>query len=166
MASELTGRQRLLTAIDHREADRVPISPRLYAWLWGNCGNIEPETLFKWFPDVDLMHVYESETPNILESFVGPYNLPEVHVEQQLWSEGDCEIVERTFQTPAGVLHDRTRIPPPGREYGPMPNPQQLECLVKTPGDLQALRFLLPPIRVDADRLQQEMTRIGERGLT
>jgi hypothetical protein len=55
--AEMTSRERLLAAIHHQEPDRVPVSPRLFAWLWGNCGNIEPETIWNHFPQVDLMHV-------------------------------------------------------------------------------------------------------------
>jgi hypothetical protein len=41
------------------------------------------------------------------------------------------------------------------------PNPQHLECLVKTPDDLHALRYLLPPIKVDADRMRAERKRLA-----
>ncbi len=161
----MTSRERLLAAIHHQEPDRVPVSPRLFAWLWGNCGNIEPETIWNHFPQVDLMHVHDLGTLNYLEMFPETYDLPGVRVEQKRFAEGDCEIVERKFITPAGILTDKTRIPPSGREYGVTPNPQHLECLVKTPDDLHALRYLLPPIKVDADRMRAERKRIGDRGL-
>jgi len=114
---------------------------------------------------MDVMHVVSDGMPNYLDSYPDVYDLPDVRVAQQKYSEGDFTIVERVFETPARSLSDRTRIPPAGREYGVSPNPVKTEYLVKSPDDLDALRYLIHPVNTDFDFVHDTQRLIGDRGV-
>lgn len=159
----MTGRDRILTTIRHEEPDRVPISPRVYAYIKANYGDESLETHLKYMPDMDLMFIVENGTVNYLETYPEEYHLPEVEVTQKKYEEDDCIIVERTFHTPAGSLSDRTKIPPSGQEYGMSPNPIKTEYLVKSRDDLEALKYLLPPINKNFDSLHEYQRKIGSK---
>lgn len=163
--SPMTGRQRILAAIAHQEPDRVPISPRVWAWLQAVYGDSSLAAHLKYLPDMDLMWSVGDGTPNYLSSYPDKYDLPEVRVEQRKYEEGNFLVVERTFHTPAGSLSDRTKIPPSGREYGVMPNPIKTEHLLKGREDLAALQYILPPINTRFDFLQDYRQQIGDRGV-
>lgn len=161
----MTGKERILTTINHEEPDRVPISPRMYAYIKSKYGDENLATHLKNFPDLDVMFILNDGTPNYLEIYPDHYELPGVTVEQKKYNEDDCLIVERTFHTPAGKLSDRTRIPPGGREYGVSPNPIKTEYLVKNKNDLDALRFILHPINTNFNFLQDYREQLGDRGV-
>ena len=163
--AKMTGRERLLTAINHQEPDRVPISPRMFAWLWSVYGNIDLETQLKYLPDNDLMHIVDEPTPNYLDMYPNEYHLKDIRVEQKKYIDNDMLIVKRAFHTPAGTLTDCTHIPPAGREYGVSPNPHKTEYLVKEKSDLAALEYILPPINKNYDFLQSEKKLLGDRGV-
>ncbi|MBM3476126.1 MAG: hypothetical protein FJX75_22885 [Armatimonadetes bacterium] len=159
----MTGRERLLTTIRHQEPDRVPICPRIqFAWL-------DPDRRHRleelYSPAIDPMEILSPRTPNYLIGYPDDYDLPEVRVEQTRYEEGEYEVVERAFHTPAGRLSDRTKIPPSGREYGMIPNPIKTEFLVKGRDGLPALRYLLPEIKGDYSHVRARMEELGDRGL-
>lgn len=104
MKAEMTGQERILTAIAHQEPDRVPISPRYSAWMTAEYGDWTLATALEELPDVDFMPIVSAGTPNYINSYPEEYALPEASVEQKRYQEGDYEIVERTFHTPAGDL--------------------------------------------------------------
>lgn len=159
----MTGKQRLMAAVRHEEADRVPICPRIqWAWLDPD-GRHRLRELYE--PIIDPMEILSSPTPNYICSYPDEYHLPEVRVEQTRYEEGDFLVVERTFHTPAGQLSDRTKIPPAGREYGMAPNPSKTEYLVKSRDDLAALRYILPPIGQNYDYVHARMAELGDRGV-
>ncbi len=162
---EMTGRERILAAIAHQEPDRVPISPRVGAWMTATYGDSSLATQLDKLPDMDFMHIVGEPTPNYLISYPDQYDLPEVQVEQTKYEEGDYQVVERTFCTPAGDLSDRTKIPPSGREYGVSPNPLKTEFLLKGPEDLDALRYILPEVNTNLSYVQDAEQQIGERGV-
>ncbi len=162
---QMTGRERILTAISHEEPDRVPISPRVGAWMTAVYGTGSLEKQLQVLPDMDFMHIVGGSTPNYVISYPEEYDLPEVQVEQTKYPEGDYQVVERTFHTPAGDLSDRTKIPPPGREYGVSPNPIKTEHLIKGPEDLDALRYALPEIGTNFDHVHAAQEQIGHRGV-
>jgi len=161
--AEMTGRERLLTAVRHEEPDRVPICPRIN-WSW-----LDPEGRHRlqeiYEPVIDPMDGVAAPTPNYICSHPDEYDLPEVRVEQRRYDEGPYQVVERVFHTPAGKLTDRTKIPPPGREYGMSPNPLLTEHLVKSRDDLPALRYILPEIRGNYDDIWKRMAELGDRGV-
>src|SRR5512136_2948682 len=110
--AEMTGRERLMTTILHEEPDRVPICPRInFAWLDPD-GSHRLEELYT--PAIDPMEILSPRTPNYVLSYPERYDLPEVEVEQRRYEEGEYQVVERTFHTPAGRVSDRTKIPPSG----------------------------------------------------
>lgn len=75
--------------------------------------------------------------------------------------------VHRRFETPAGALTDRTRIPPAGGVFGIQPDPHVEEHLVKEHEDLATLEYLARAwgTRYDLDGFRAEADAIGERGL-
>jgi uroporphyrinogen decarboxylase len=154
-----------LTTIRHAEPDRVPISPRMFAYIKSEYGDESLATHLKHFPDLDLMFIVNDGTPNYLEIYPDEYRLTDVKVEQKKYIEDDCLVVARTFHTPAGKLSDRTKIPPSGREYGVDPNPLKTEHLVKNPSDLEPLKYILPPVNSNFDFLKSFRDQLGERGV-
>ena len=164
--AEMTGRERLLTAIAHEEPDRVPISPRYGAWLLAEYGTVSLERVRdEILPDIDFMHILGDSTPDYIMSYPEEYELPEVEVEQKRYEEGEYEVVERVFHTPAGKLSDRVKIPPSGREYGVSPNPLITEPLVKEPEDVDRLLYLLPEIRTSFEHYDAAEEIVGDRGV-
>ncbi len=161
----MTSRERILAAIRHEEPDRVPISPRVGAWMTAEYADNSLAKQLEVLPDMDFMHIVGVATPNYICSYPESYELPEVEVEQSRRDDGDCVIVERTFHTPAGDISDVTRVPPGGREYGVSPNPVKLEFLIKSRDDLHAMRYVLPPPRIDPDSLRGYRRQLGDRGV-
>ena len=161
----MTGRERILAAIRHEAPDRVPISPRVGAWLTAEYGDASIGTQMEKLPDMDVMHIVGDGTPNYLDSYPDEYDLPEVQVDQRRYQEGDVRVVERTFHTPAGDLSDRTVIPPAGGGYGVSPNPFKTEHLVKGPEDLDALSYVFHEVNTDFDFLQDYGEQVGDRGV-
>ena len=163
--AEMTGWDRLLTAIRHEEPDRVPVAPRIQAWLKAEHGDSSLATQLRVLPDMDPMHVVDDGTPNYIDSYPDAYDLPAVRVEQTRGDDDGFTVVARTFHTPAGSLSDVTRIPPPRPEYGVSPNPYKVEHLVKTAGDLETLPYLLPPVNGDFGHVRAAAAELGDRGL-
>jgi len=163
--AEMTGRERIMTTIRHEEPDRVPVSPRVAAWLQAEYGDASLATQLEKLPDMDPMHIVSDGTPNTLDSYPDEYDLPKVEVAQRKYQDGDFIVVERTFHTPAGDLSDRTKIPPSGREYGVSPNPIKTEHVVKGPEDLEALKFILHEVNTNYDFLQSTRKPLGDRGV-
>jgi len=165
--AEMTSRERLLTAIRHEEADRVPVSPRIAYWLMEYYGDASFETYIRSTREFgyDPFYCTGEPTPNYLGSYSERYDLPDVKVEQTKEPDGRCILVRRTFHTPAGPLSDVTRVPPPRSEYGMGPNPIKLEHLVKSREDLERLRFLLPKLRNNFEAFHKYEKALGENGL-
>lgn len=143
----------------------MPISPRVAAWLMAEYGDTSLHTQIEKLPDMDLMHYVSDGTPNYLDTYPDEYDLPEATVDQRRHQEGDFEVVERTFHTPAGDLSDRTKIPPGGGEYGVSPNPIKTEHVVKSRADLAALRYVLHEVNTNFDLLRTEDEKVGDRGV-
>ncbi len=165
--AEMTPRERLLAAIRHEEADRVPVSPRISYWLMEYYGNASFETYVRSTREFgyDAFWCAGDATPNYLPGYSEQYELPGVEVEQTKQPDGRCLLVRRTFHTPAGPLSDVTRVPPPRSEYGMGPNPIKLEHLVKSREDLERLTFLLPVLRAKFDAVLQYEKALGDQGL-
>lgn len=161
----MTSRERLLATIRHEEPDRVPIAPRVWAWLMAEHGSQELAVHLREFPDMDQMFPVGDGTLNVVDEFPDRYDLPGVRVEQCKSREGDFTVVERVFHTPEGRLGDRIMVPPSGREFGVTPNPVRTEHLVKGPEDLPALRHVLAPVNTNYDFLHRLHGEMGDRGL-
>lgn len=161
----MTGRQRLMATIRHEEPDRVPVAPRVQAWLRAEHGDSCLATQLRVLPEIDPMHIVEDGTPNYIDTYPDSYLLPQVQVEQERTDDDGFTVVSRVFRTPAGDLTDLTRIPPPRPEYGVSPNPVKVEHLVKDTSDLEAITFLLPPVNGDFAHVRAAQAQIGDRGV-
>jgi len=141
----------------------VPICPRIL-WQW-----LDPDRTHRleelYDSAFDPMEILGCTTPIYAMTYPDEYNLPEVRVEHSRYEEGNYQVIERTFHTPAGKLSDRTKVPPSGREYGMSPNPIKTEFLVKERADLPALRYLLPEIKGNYDHAARRKTELGDRGV-
>jgi hypothetical protein len=169
--AEMTPKQRLTAAIRFQGPDRVPANPRLWRYLLKHDGSQSPETYLKYVDEVGL-------DPILLQWHASPiFPNPrhrwaprgEVRITATRREEGGCAIVSRMIETPAGRLTDRTRIPPPGKEYGIAPDPMVEEHAVKGRDDLPALRALIAscrPRREEVPDFAAFATEVGERGLT
>lgn len=165
----MTSRERLLMAIRHEEPDRVPISPRIGAFLndyYGHSGWMYELKAAQEF-DFDPLIFLGSPYPNYVRSLQASYeDLEDVRVELTIERHPESTLVRRRIQTPAGPLTDAYRQYKGGIGYGASPNPHWEERLVKDEADLAKLAFLLPQPTVSAFEPLAEMVEIvGERGL-
>ena len=176
MAAKMTSRERLWAAAHLEEVDKVPCSPRL-----GQALRILYQDQST--PGFDLMmraerndelnldphSIVGSGVPNVLDGTDDdPRGLKDVKIHVSVEDDGDCERITRLFHTPAGQLREVVRKPKPGHgEYGLSPNPAHVERLVKTPGDLAALQYLVPDVRnCDVGRAYDaQANKVGDRGL-
>jgi len=165
--TEMTGRERLLSAIRHEPPDRVPVSPRIWAWLLDHYGDASLQTYLRSCDEFgyDAFWCQGGPDPNYIFSWPDDYDLPDVQVDQTRGRDGEYEQVRRTFHTPAGTLSDAVRIPPAGDVWGISPNPSITEHLVKTAEDLDRLRYLLPPLIRGHDAYHRAVEAVGDRGL-
>ncbi len=115
----MTSRQRLLAAYARQPVDRIPCSPRVWAWMREFYGDARPETLLRMarefgFDPHFAVGVFPQPvglTPTV------DYYLPGVRaaaVEEGF--DGDLRVVRRIFEVPAGTFTNVTKIPP--RETG------------------------------------------------
>ena len=163
--AEMTSRERIMAAIRHEEPDRVPISPRVGAWMQAEFGDGSLTKQMEVLPQMDFMHIIGEPVANYVYGTQEQYDLPDVEVDLSRRDAGDCYILERTFHTPAGSISDVTRVPPAGREYGVSPNPVRHEHLVKSIDDLPALEYILPPIPETYTAHKQYEEMLGDRGV-
>jgi uroporphyrinogen decarboxylase len=162
-------RQRLLAAIRHEEPDRVPISPRIWAYLTAYYGGGSWEYELRAAEEFGYDPCIPAGAP--LPPLIAPaltyrHVPPEVRITQQVAEQDGAVTVRLRFDTPAGPLTDEISLPPPGREYGISPSPVWRERLLKAPADLDRLAYVLPD--PDKPRLAHyhEIARIvGDRGL-
>jgi hypothetical protein len=159
-----------LAAIHHREPDRVPVSPRIGAFLavyYGSSSWLQHIRAADEF-GFDLCLPVASPVPAFLHSpaLAHCHVDPQVRVTQRVDEQDGCLTVRRTFQTPAGSLTDETFLAPPGREYGVSPSPVKREHLVKEPDDLDKLCYVMPdPSKPSLSDYHRIADMIGDRGL-
>jgi hypothetical protein len=143
----MTSKQRLLAAIRFEGPDRVPISPRIWRYTLQHDNSQSTETYLKYADDYGLdplLTVSVHPTDLISNPRADVSRLGggiRATVERQGFE--DFEVVARTFETPAGRLTDRTRIPRPRAQFGIAPNNDIVEHLVKSPDDFAALECLV-----------------------
>lgn len=169
MTVAMTGRQRLLAAIHHQEPDRVPVSPRIWAYLipyyGGSSWEFDLRAADEFGYDVCLPTGMPS--PEFISPALTYRHLPpEVKASQQIEERDGTVNVRRRFDTPAGPLSDAIFLPPPGREYGVQASPLRHEYMIKEPADLDRLSYVLPDPAKPRLAQYREMARItGERGI-
>lgn len=165
----MTSKERLLAAIHHQEADRVPVSPRVGAFLpqyYGHGGwlyNLKAAREFDFDPLIYLGSPYG----NLIRSPLADVeSLPDVKVDVTVEHQPDYTLYRRRIGTPAGALSDCMRVYRSGGISGISPNPHWDERLVKGEADLEALRYLLPqPEPVAYFPIVETQAEVGERGL-
>jgi uroporphyrinogen-III decarboxylase len=167
----MTPRQRLVAATKRQPVDRIPCSPRIAVWLMEQYGDGEPATYLKARERFNVFDPHTTANLYTLPSALAcceSYDLPDVdyRYDKRLADDGFTEF-RRTFVTPKGTLTDVTRIPPAGdRRFGMAPNPIRSESLVKSPSDLDALRYLIPDKSGGAfDAFRDIEKTFGDNGL-
>jgi uroporphyrinogen decarboxylase len=176
MAARMTSKERLWAAIRHEEVDKVPCSPRLGQALRILYDDYETDdvtlALKAARPDeLDIDPHFNTGTgvPNVVwAADDSTQGLKDIRITLSVKDDGDCELITRAFETPAGQLREVLRKPKPGHpEYGLSPDPARLERLVKGPEDLAAMRYLVPdPADFEVATAYHEMVdRVGDDGL-
>ena len=64
----MSGRERILATIRHEIPDRVPIAPRVWAWLMAEHGSQDLATHLRAFPEMDQMYPIEDGTLNVVDA--------------------------------------------------------------------------------------------------
>ena len=166
---QMTSRERLLAAYAHKAVDRVPCSPRVWAWMREYYDDGSNDTLLRMaaefgFDPHTAVGVFSHVTG--LTTSVA-FDLPGVEARTEAWMERDLRAVRRVFSTPEGELTDVTFLAPPGdRTFGISPNPLRREYMLKGKEDLGKLRFLLADkSKVSLDSYFATERHFGERGL-
>ena len=165
----MTGRERILAAYRHEPVDRVPCSPRLWAWMIEHYGDCSPERYMQAADEFDFEPQYcvsPFEHPSAL-GVQDSYDLPAVAYRVEEREEDGYRVARRVFDTPEGTLTDETRFPPKGDpRYGISPNPFRSEHLVKSPDDLKRVRYLIPDkTGADFSKFHRVEQVFGDRGL-
>jgi len=166
---EMTSRERLLAAYRHEPVDRVPCSPRVWAWMKDFYGDQSITTLLRMADEFGFdPHVTVSVfTHPVSRTARVDFNLPQVEAWTEESREGNLRVVRRIFKTPEGTLSDVVKVPPPGdRRYGIAPNPPRTEFLIKDRRDLKGIRYLIPDkSTVSLEPYFEAERLVGERGL-
>ncbi len=144
----MTSRERLSAVLNGKIPDRVPISPRIWAWLlelYGQATFLEYLELGKKHFDYDPIMQINPEIPDFIYNQFQDYSLLDnVNVEMNIEKKDGKTFVKRIVKTPAGDCSDMMVYPPAGREYGIAPNPEKIEPLIKSGKDLDKVKWLLP----------------------
>lgn len=170
MTVEMTSRERLLAVMRHEIPDRVPISPRIAAFLsvyYGSSSWMHHLKAAREF-GFDICLPVASPAPAFIYSPSLTYRHlpPEVKVMQQVEEQDGGVRVRRTFETPAGLLSDESFLAPGGREYGDSPSPVKCEHLLKERGDLDKLRYIMPdPTQPRLDNYTEIERIVGDAGI-
>lgn len=158
----MTSRQRLTAALRCEPVDRIPISPRIWAWLcWQGLNPREGARRLGYDCVLEGGGVFP-----VLHDPEARQLPPGIEVNIHRRREGATTLYERTFSTPGGRLHDALLQADGGREYGIGPNPEIREPLVKSLADAQLLHYLLPgPQGLGLEWLAQTEREVGEEAL-
>ena len=165
--ADMTPRQRMLAAIEGNEVDTIPVAPRIWRYcVWKKLSDLEFARRFGCelivYPRAVINAVSDCPAERLGEI------LPDVKVDLVQRREGAATRVERTFHTPAGILHDVYVQPDPGGEYGVAPNCHWIEHLVKTRQDVERIPYLLPPTELVEKNLASTRDferQMGEAGI-
>jgi len=162
----MTPRERLLAAIRFEGPDRVPVSPRMWRYMLKHDGTQGMDAYLGYVESHGLdplLAVQIVPLAFVRVSRSAPFqDSDDVRVTTQEEMDGDTRIVSRRFETPAGVLSDRTRIPPPRKEFGIAPDPHVEEHLINSKDDFPAFKYLVeawgkryavPDIRATIDHI-------------
>lgn len=167
----MTPKQRLLAAIHFQGPDRVPVAPRMWRYMLRHDGSQSFDTYLKYVDTHGLTPLLSLNLHPLgfVRASIDGRDVwgPDVRQTARVEETGEGVTVHRRFESPAGSLTDRTRIPPPGGTYGIQPDPHVEEHLVKTHADLETLVYLARAWgrRYDLTGFRVQATAIGERGV-
>jgi len=167
----MTPRERLLAAVRFEGPDRVPVSPRMWRYMLRHDGTQRMEAYLEYVDSHGLdplLGVVLYPLGFVRAGRSAPFaDSDDVHVTVQEEQQDGVRIVSRRFETPAGVLTDRTRIPPPGKEFGIAPDSHVEEHLIKEHADLDAFKCLVRAWgeRHGAPDMRAVVDRAAGRGL-
>ncbi len=158
----LSSKERILRAMRRQEVDYVPVSPRMWKFntMYYGDDSLKSNLLAKKEFDFDpICYVYGS-VPNLYDAVIPDnYILPDnVRFSYAQHEEGDFNILERKFDTPAGPLTDCYKIPLRGTY-----DTTHIEYLVKSYNDLERLKYLVTAPDESELKLFREMTEEGGR---
>ncbi len=171
MPAEMTSRERLLTTIRHEEPDRVPNSPRIWAWMIEYLGGMSWLDEIRMHEEfgVDILTDIHLGVPDyIYNPLAGDYReLPDVKVDMKIDGTPETRIeIERTVHTPAGNLHEIVLYARPGGFAGVSPTVERSEHMLKKPDDLAKLKYLLPdPAYARPLNVRERIKCLDGRGL-
>jgi len=147
---EMTSRERHLAVMRGEIPDRIPIAPRIWAWLleYGKT-HLELKKEFDYDPiiftssgfpyHIDENHEYMSSFPD--SRYFRNINVNVTHDKKDNDSK---DYVTTVIETPAGNLRQIWAYPDPGdRTYGIQPNPHLVEPILKERDDIEKLNYLL-----------------------
>lgn len=181
--AEMTKRERLLTAIGHKEPDFVPVSPIIRNHLMQNKGCACWIQKYNASKELDYDPIITVNRSRIMDPFhnhmfnVGGHyydgrgyyeDLEEgVMIHLSVDRKEDHTLIKRRVETPAGELIDVTRQPLPEKGYGLWPQPHKEEYPVKGREDLDKLLYLLPkkPQLPAMANLKDSIEFVGDDGL-
>ncbi len=166
----MTSKDRLLAAIRHKEADRVPVAPRMHLWAAEQYKSYDWPMQLRLFGEfgcdalVDVDYNLPSYVPYV---FSGDYrDLDRVSVDLTIENNGEANLIKRRFHTPAGDLTDQILQGHPWSGHGISPSPTVQEPLVKSLKDVEKIPFILPDPDTCRSNVWPEIIKIiGNRGL-
>ncbi|MCX5642548.1 MAG: hypothetical protein NTY10_04885 [Candidatus Omnitrophica bacterium] len=168
----MTSKERLLAAMRREEVDKIPLAPRMTnvtlryyrsTDLWAY------QKFKKEYFDCDPTVVYELPVINPFAACIEPLDyLNDVDIALEYTDKKDHFLIKRTFRTPAGTISEKVILPKPGTiHYGANPNPHRVEHLVKSPEDLDKIRYLFPKLDgLNFSKYHHAVEEMGLDGLT
>lgn len=168
----MTSRQRLLAAMRREEVDRIPLAPRMTLHLIPRLYGSDAIWAVKKFKhdrfDCDPSVDWSFPAVNPFYNYAAPLTyLKNINASLHYQEQGDLYMVTRTFETPAGGLCEKIMVPKPGAgHYGASPNPHRVEHLIKSPEDVEKVRYLFPDLKnVNFTDYHHAVEEMGEDGV-
>ena len=167
----MSSKERILRTVEHKEVDKVPVSPRIWAWFLECYKECNWETYLKAKKEFDFDPVIGISTglPDYIHASIIKDNelqIENVSLEQKIVDKGDFWIVNKKFHTPGGILTDEKIVPKPKKEYGISPDPKINEPLIKSKEDLEKIKFLLLDIeKTDYKFIKEISEKVGKEGV-
>lgn len=170
---EMTSRQRHLAVMRGEIPDRIPIAPRIWAWLM-EYGKTHLQ-LKKEF-DYDPIIWGSSGFPFHLD---GSYDYMRTFPDSKYLKDIKYEIIKekrdrdnklyitQIFNTPAGTLKQIWAHPDRNdKSYGIQPNPHMVEPLIKDRSDMEKVKYLFIPEKYFPEPIfLEDVKRTGEDGI-
>ena len=173
MSKRLTSRERMLRALRHQEADRVPCAFMIFAALRDRCLDAYEVVVRELALGLDSMlfipSAWRNERRNHPDLRGLPVRFPS-EVETEVWMDEQpgqkFPVLHKVYHTPAGTLTTRVLKTPdwPHGNFVPFVDdyqiPRAIKPLVSTPADLEVLRtMLVAPTKDEIGAFQAKVRR-------